>query len=233
MADVKIVKPKLKLSIEFSRSGYLAITKAVVGGAKAAAGHSVNRKQVRKSTQLTEDQLKDANKRVKWYKKRDEDKIKTDVAKNDFEAMIYKLRDWLREDENAPYVEEGERDSYIERLTELEDWLYEDGADANYTVYGGKAKNMTKDFDRFNNRKVLDEERPKSVESARKVLTKILDKVAEMKDAKPWITDEEKKDVTEKLEEVKKWLEETLEAQDKLAKHEDPVFKPADMNKKL
>jgi len=188
---------------------------------------------VRKASQLTEDQLKAANKRVKWYKKRDEDKIKTDVAKNDFEAMIYKLRDWLREDDNAPFVEEGERDGYIERLTELEDWLYEDGADANYTVYEGKAKNMTKDFDRFNNRKVLDEERPKSVESARKVLTKILDKVAEMKDAKPWITDEEKKDVTEKLEEVKKWLEETLVAQDKLAKHEDPVFKPAEMNKKL
>ena len=77
------------------------------------------------------------------------------------------------------------------------------------------------------------EDRPKSVESARKVLTKILDKVAEMKDSKPWITEEEKKDVTEKLEEVKKWLEETLAAQGKLGKHEDPVFKPADVNKKL
>ena len=62
--------------------------------------------------------------------------------------MIYKLRDWLREDENAPYVEEGESSAYIERLTELEDWLYEDGADANYTIYEDKAKNMTKDFDK-------------------------------------------------------------------------------------
>ena len=91
---------------------------------------------------------------MKWYKKRDEDKIKTDVAKNDFESMIYKMREWLRDDENAPYVEESQRESYIEQMNELEDWLYEDGANANYTVYQDKYKNMTQDFDKFNNRKV-------------------------------------------------------------------------------
>jgi hypothetical protein len=37
---------------------------------------------------------------LKWYQKRDEEKIKTDKSKNDFETMIYKLRDWLRDDEN-------------------------------------------------------------------------------------------------------------------------------------
>jgi len=28
------------------------------------------------------------------------------MAKNDFEAMIYKMRDWLREDDNAKFVED-------------------------------------------------------------------------------------------------------------------------------
>lgn len=84
--------------------------------------------QQRKSSQLSEDQLKSAKQRFKWYKKRDEDKIKGDIAVNDFEAMIYKLKDWLREDDNAPYVEEAERDSKMEELSEMEDWLYDEGA---------------------------------------------------------------------------------------------------------
>ena len=71
-------------------------------------------KQVRKDAQLTDAQLAKAKARLKWYKKRDEDKIKTDVAKNDFEAMVYKLREWLREEENEPYVEESAREAYIE-----------------------------------------------------------------------------------------------------------------------
>jgi len=39
------------------------------------------------------------------------------------------------------------------------------------------------------------------------VLIKIVEKVEEMKDKKPWITEEEKKDLLEKLEEVRKWMD--------------------------
>jgi uncharacterized protein (DUF2164 family) len=84
---------------------------------------------------------------LKWYIKRDEDKIKTDVAKNDFEAMIYKMREWLREEDNEAYVEEKQREAYIEKCNELEEWLYEDGANSNYTIYQKKYKDMTKDFE--------------------------------------------------------------------------------------
>lgn len=57
--------------------------------------------------------------------------------------MIYKLRDWLREEENAPYVVEEKKDSLIEYLTEQEDWLYEDGANQNHTTYESMEKNLT------------------------------------------------------------------------------------------
>lgn len=38
---------------------------------------------------MNEDQIRVAKSRVKWYKQRDEDKIKTDIARNDYESMIY------------------------------------------------------------------------------------------------------------------------------------------------
>jgi len=84
---------------------------------------------VRKPGQLTEKDIKAAKSRIKWYKNRDQNKIKTDEAKNNFESMLYFLRGWLREDENEVYVEEGVRNQHIEKLNELEDWLYEDGSD--------------------------------------------------------------------------------------------------------
>jgi membrane carboxypeptidase/penicillin-binding protein len=54
---------------------------------------------------------------------------------NAFESMIYKLRDWLREEDHAPYVEEAEREKFIEYLGEQEEWLYDDGSNQNFTVY--------------------------------------------------------------------------------------------------
>jgi hypothetical protein len=50
--------------------------------------------------------MKIAKNRMKWYKDRDEDKIKTDEAKNEFESLVYQFRSWLREEDNEPYVEE-------------------------------------------------------------------------------------------------------------------------------
>jgi len=54
--------------------------------------------------------------------------------------MIYKTRSWLREDENAEFVEADTLEERIENLTAQEDWLYEDGASANYSVYEEKYK---------------------------------------------------------------------------------------------
>lgn len=45
-----------------------------------------------------------ARERMRWLEKRDEDKFKTEKAKNDFESVIYALRDWVNEDENLPFV---------------------------------------------------------------------------------------------------------------------------------
>jgi len=113
----------------------------------------LNKSQKRKEIQMSEDQLRVGKARMKWYNTRDQEKIKTDIAKNDFESMIYKLKDFLREDDNFPYVEEEVRDEYMEKLTEMEDWLYEDGSDLNHTVYNNKAKNLTNDFNNWSNLK--------------------------------------------------------------------------------
>lgn len=100
-----IKTPKLKVSIEFSRSGLMSVTKATVGT------HFVDIEQERKPSQLSSDNMRAAKSRLNWYTQRDLDKQKTDMARNEFEAMIYKFKDWLRDDENAPYCEEDFREA--------------------------------------------------------------------------------------------------------------------------
>lgn len=148
---------------------------------------------------------------MKWYKERDENKIKTDEAKNNFEALVYSFRSWLREDENEEYVQEEQRESWIEKLNEMEDWLYEDGSNGNHTMFRKKRDDLQSEFKVFQKRESFDKEKEKTVEASKKVLTKIIDKVAELADKKPWIVEEEKKDILDKIEEIKTWMNEELE----------------------
>lgn len=84
---------------------------------------------------LTEEQKKEAGKRIKALEKRDEDKLKTDEAKNDYESAIYEFRGWLNEDENSVYITESQREQMLETTEKAEDWLYDDGSDAGYKEF--------------------------------------------------------------------------------------------------
>lgn len=87
---------------------------------------------------LTPDQIKEAKKRIKALEKRDENKIKTDEARNSYESLIYEFRGWLRESDHEQYVGEADRENLFTMLEEAEDWLYEDGSDLGYKEYQEK-----------------------------------------------------------------------------------------------
>ena len=54
---------------------------------------------------LNREQKANARARLRAYDRRDEMKVKTDVAKNDYEALLYEFRGWLNDEENFKYVE--------------------------------------------------------------------------------------------------------------------------------
>lgn len=210
-----------------SRSGYLQIKSATVGSMHLSEA------VVRKPSQLTAEGLKQAKKRLKWYAKRDADKIKTDMARNDFETMIYKMRDWLREEENAVYVEAASLEAWTTNLTEMEDWLYEDGADANFTVYEGKHKDLSKEFEKLDNRKGWYEQQAEFKQATIEALDTYLEKIAKLSETKPWITNDELKDVTDKVEEIRTWFDALIEKQEAAPKHADPLVKASEVMGKI
>ena len=222
-------KPKLKLSVLLSRSGYLQVKSASVG-----TMHLNSPKQLKKPGQLSTEALAAAKKRLKWHKKRDEDKVKTDIAKNDYESMIYKMREWLREEDNEAYVEEEQRTKWLEDLAEMEDQLYEaEGQNANHTVYEKKHSTLRKAFDQFTERKDWYEQQAEFRTGIEKTLEGYVEKVEKLSETKPWITNEELKDVTAKIDDTKKWFDALLEKQEKLPKTADPIVNLRDVLAKL
>lgn len=136
------------------------------------------------------------------------------------------MRSWLREDENEPYVAEEERDEKIGYLNEMEDWLYEDGADANYTVLEAKTKELTKDYEKYTVRKTLHESLDAIVTTTKATISKVKDKVATLSalEEKAFIAEEEWNDVLDTATEVEQWIDESLEKQAALSKSEEPAF---------
>jgi len=60
-----------------------------------------------------------------------------------------------------------------------------------------------------------------------------VEKVEKLTETKPWITNEELKDVTDKIEDTKKWFDALLEKQEKLPKTADPIVNLRDVMAKL
>lgn len=128
---------------------------------------------------------------MRWLEKRDETKFKTEKAKNDFETVIYALRDWVNEDENVPFVGSAAKIEEVqELLRDAENWLEEDGYNAKYEEYAERFAKLNGKFQNFKSRKEEYGLRESAVDNIRTKLAKILDKVADLATKKPWITDE-------------------------------------------
>uniref|UniRef100_S4REL5 Hypoxia up-regulated protein 1 n=1 Tax=Petromyzon marinus TaxID=7757 RepID=S4REL5_PETMA len=175
---------------------------------------------------LTTEQLRASKERLRWLEKRDEDKFKTEKSKNDYETVIYALRDWINEEENMPFVGAAKVEEIQEILREAENWLEEDGYNAKYIEINGK----------FSSLKMRKEEyglRDQAVDNAKSKLQKLLDKIDDWTTKKAWITTDQKKDVIDKIKEVLAWLEDVVEKQKGIALDEDPAFKVSEIDNKL
>ncbi|CDW74071.1 protein heat shock protein [Stylonychia lemnae] len=182
---------------------------------------------------LSNDQLRTARERLRWFEKRDEDKAKTDKAKNDFESVIYSLRDWVNEDENVPFVGTGKIDEIMQLLRDAEDWLENDGYSAKYGEYITRFSELNTKYNQVKMRKDEFNNRDGAVTLAKSKLESFLDKIEDLKLKKTWITEDQRQDLIDKVNDTLKWLEEQLENQKEKAIDEDPAFKISELETKV
>lgn len=178
--------------------------------------------------------MKAAKDRMKKLDKRDSDKVKTDKAKNDFESIIYSFREWINEDANFGFIEMGGIERITMWLASEEEWLLDGEGDyASYLDYMDKLHDLSFNYTKLKSRKNEYMVRDETIKMARAILDDIQKKVLDLEVKKPWIKEEKKKDVIEKLNDASEWLDDMISQQTKVALHEDPVFKAQDVENKI
>ncbi|GAB4842165.1 hypothetical protein Ancab_012123 [Ancistrocladus abbreviatus] len=155
----------------------------------------------------------------------------TKDKKNAVEAYVYDMRNKLN-DKYQDFVTLTEKDEFIAKLQEVEDWLYEDGEDETKGVYIAKLEELKKKGDPI-------EERYKEHTDRGSVIDQLVYCVNSYRDAAmsndpkfDHIDIAEKQKVLNECVEAEAWLREKKQQQDALPKYATPVLLSADVRKK-
>ncbi|CEF67335.1 Heat shock protein 4 [Strongyloides ratti] len=145
-------------------------------------------------------------------------------AKNAVEEYVYDMRDKLCE-VLADFIQESEADEFKAHLQKTEDWLYEDGEDAETKVYEEKLSFLKKIGDpvveryhEYENRAILFE----AIETKIMQIDKFIDQYNNGVEAYSHIDKNDVKKVQDAVEEKRKWVWENKDKQAKKAKYDAP-----------
>ncbi|KAM1219608.1 hypothetical protein FF2_046021 [Malus domestica] len=155
----------------------------------------------------------------------------TKDKKNAVEAYVYDMRNKLN-DKYHEFVTESEREAFIARLQEVEDWLYEDGEDETKGVYIAKLEELKKQGDPIEERVKEHAERGTVVDQLAYCVNSYREAAAS-NDAKfEHIDLADKQKVLNECVEAEAWLREKKQQQDLLPKYANPVLLSADVRRK-
>lgn len=146
----------------------------------------------------------------------------TEDRRNALEEYIYDQRSKLDE-RYAAYVQPQEKEAFLAKLAETEDWLYTDeGEEATKSTYNARLEDLQKIGAPIQNRHKQNEERPKAASALREVLNKYTSIFENEPEKYDHLTDDDKTKVIESAANASKWLDDMMYKQSELPKNVDP-----------
>ncbi|VVA93402.1 unnamed protein product [Arabis nemorensis] len=173
---------------------------------------------------FTKESLTEAKKKLEVLDKKDRERRRTAELKNNLESYIYATKEKLETPEFEKISTQEERKAFVEKLDEVQDWLYMDGEDANATEFQDKLDSLKAVGSPITFRSEELKARPVAVEYARKYLTEVKEIVKEWETNKTWLPKDKIDEVSKEAEKVKSWLEKNEAEQAKTALWSKPVF---------
>ena len=146
------------------------------------------------------------------------------VAKNAVEEYIYNIREKMSE-ELETFVVEADKETYGRKLTETEDWLYEDGEDCETNVYDEKLKELKLVGEAAKKRKSEYEGRKMAVDTLGHCLqmaAKMVDLYKTGDERYNHLTDAEVEKVAKLIDEKSQWLNNSMATLEKTPKTVNP-----------
>lgn len=183
---------------------------------------------------LSDEALADSKRKLMELNRKDADRKRTAELKNNLEGYIYSTREKIESSEEIEKVSTSEeRQSFIAKLEEVQDWLYMDGEDAAAGEFEERL-NMLKAigdpiFFRLNELTA----RPAAVEQARRYFDELQEIVRGWQTKKPWIPKDRIDEVLSSADKLRKWLDDKQAEQEKTPASSTPVFTSEEVYEKL
>ncbi|XP_037494451.1 heat shock 70 kDa protein 17 [Jatropha curcas] len=167
--------------------------------------------------------------------KKDAERRRTAELKNNLEGYIYSTKEKLETSEEFEKIcSDEERKSFIEKLDEVQEWLYTDGEDATATEFQDRLDSLKTIGDPIFFRYKELTARPAAAELALKYLGELQQIVQGWEKNKPWLPKDKIDEVLSDAEKLKSWLDEKEAEQKKISAHSDkPAFTSEEVYEKL
>eukprot|EP00486_Rosalina_sp_Unknown_P006641 CAMPEP_0201571800 /NCGR_PEP_ID=MMETSP0190_2-20130828/14734_1 /ASSEMBLY_ACC=CAM_ASM_000263 /TAXON_ID=37353 /ORGANISM="Rosalina sp." /LENGTH=910 /DNA_ID=CAMNT_0047996839 /DNA_START=164 /DNA_END=2896 /DNA_ORIENTATION=- len=153
----------------------------------------------------------------------------TDEAKNDLETYIYGLRDKIDGDQRE-YIKDSDRETLSTTLTEMEDWVYDEGDKANKTQFLERLKQLKDIGDPMDYKQWEFEHRQQRVTNFKKLIFKYQQWVTTNDEKYIHIGEGQRKEVKKYADDADAWLTNQQIKQDRLKKYETPSLKCKDID---
>ncbi|KAE8723678.1 Heat shock 70 kDa protein 17 [Hibiscus syriacus] len=183
---------------------------------------------------LSKESLADAKRRLEALDKKDAERRRTAELKNNLEEYIYATKEKLETSEEIEKVSSNdERQSVIEKLDEVQEWLYTDGEDASSTEFQDRLNSLKAAADPIFFRFKELTARPEAVEVARRFLTNLQQTILGWETDKPWLPKDRIDELSSSMDKLKTWLDEKEVEQKKMPGYSTPVFTSEEVYEKV
>ncbi|KAJ9692918.1 hypothetical protein PVL29_011840 [Vitis rotundifolia] len=183
---------------------------------------------------LSKELIAEAKHKLEALDKKDAERRRTAELKNNLEGYIYTTKEKLESTEELEKISTTqERQSFIEKLDEVQEWLYTDGEDATAAEFQERLDLLKSIGDPIFFRLNELTARPAAMEDARKYLGQLKQIIQDWETKKPWLLKDKIDEVLSDGEKVKNWLEEKEAEQKKTSGFSTPAFTSDEVYEKI
>ncbi|XP_008229669.1 PREDICTED: heat shock 70 kDa protein 17 [Prunus mume] len=181
----------------------------------------------------SKESLAEAKRKLEELDKKDTERRRTAELKNNLEGYIYATKEKLETSEEFEKISTSEeRQSFIGKLDEVQEWLYTDGEDATATEFQERLDLLKTTGDPIFFRFKELTAQPEAVEYARKYLVELQQIVRGWELNKPWIPKDRINEVLSDADKLKTWLDEKEAEQKKTPGYSKPAFTSSEVYQK-
>ncbi|CAO0793964.1 unnamed protein product [Mucor circinelloides] len=168
-----------------------------------------------------------AKKRIAELDALDTRKKLREESRNALETFVYKVQDFLYNDVVELVATESDIEKFRERLSEVSDWIYDEGEHADTPVFTSKLKELQLIEQPIQHRVREYNERDNNihlVDSTIKLAREFVANISQVAEDLRYHTEEELDGLLTAAEKLEDWMAEKVAAQKKLANTDDPVL---------